>query len=111
MTGYCIGLDLKDLLTVGFTGVKGKLSCRPPKHFRSALGQAINMLFSIQQEVMGAVAFSNFDTLLAPLVAIDNLTYKEVKQGLQEFVYSCNVATRVAGDCPLSGHAHGHRAA
>ena len=101
LTGYCMGLDLKDLLTVGFTGVKGKLSCRPPKHFRSALGQAINMLFSIQQEIMGAVAFSNFDTLLAPFVAIDSLTYKEVKQGLQEFVYSCNVATRVAGETPF----------
>lgn len=101
LTSYCMGLDLKDLLTVGFTGVKGKLSCKPPKHFRSALGQAINFLFSVQQEVMGAVALSNFDTLLAPFIAVDNLTYKEVKQGIQEFVYSCNVATRVAGETPF----------
>lgn len=92
---YCCGWDLKDLLTRGFGGVKGKIDSKPPKHFRSALGQVVNFFYTLQGEAAGAQAFSNFDTLLAPYIKYDQLTYRDVKQAMQEFVYNMNVPTRV----------------
>ena len=99
---YCVGWDLYDLLCVGFTGVEGKISSRPPKHFRTALGQAVNFFYTLQGEAAGAQAFSNFDTLLAPFIRYDKLTYAEVKQALQEFVYNINVPTRVGFQTPFT---------
>ena len=99
---YCVGWDLKDLLIEGFTGVKGKVESAPPKHFRTALGQMANFLYTMQGESAGAQAFSNFDTLLAPFVRYDNLDYKQVKQALQEFVFNMNIPTRVGFQTPFS---------
>ncbi len=99
---YCMGWDLYDLLLRGFGGVSGKVESRPPKHLRPALGQAVNFLYTLQGEVAGAVAFSNFDTLLAPFIRYDNLNYKQVKQSLQEFLYNMAVPTRVGFQCPFS---------
>ena len=90
---YCVGWDLQDLLRVGFTGVEGKVSSKPAKHFRSALGQVVNFFYTLQGEAAGAQAFSNFDTLLAPFIHYDKLNYREVKQALQEFVFNVNVPT------------------
>ena len=92
---YCVGWDLKDLLTEGFTGVKGKIESAPAKHFRTALGQVVNFMYTMQGEAAGAQAFSNFDTLLAPFIRYDNLTYEQVKQAMQAFVFNMNVPTRV----------------
>jgi len=64
---YCSGWDLYDLLKKGFGGVAGKLESKPPKHFRSVLGQAVNFIYTLSGEVAGAVSFSNFDTLVAPV--------------------------------------------
>ncbi|MFA7365295.1 MAG: anaerobic ribonucleoside-triphosphate reductase, partial [Patescibacteria group bacterium] len=83
---YCCGWDLKDLLIKGFTGVNTKIQSKPPKHFRSALGQIVNFFYTMQGEAAGAQAFANFDTYLAPFIKYDDLSYKEVKQALQEFV-------------------------
>ncbi|GAB4145369.1 MAG: ribonucleoside triphosphate reductase [Patescibacteria group bacterium] len=102
LSSYCCGWDLQDLLIKGFTGVPGKLSSRPAKHFNSALGQLVNFLFTLQGEIAGAVAVSNFDTLLAPFVAFDGLNYDEVKQAIQTFVYNMNVSTRVGFQTPFS---------
>jgi ribonucleoside-triphosphate reductase len=99
---YCVGWDLKDLLTEGFTGVEGKVASKPAKHFRTALGQMVNFLYTMQGESAGAQAFSNFDTLLAPFVRYDGLNYKQVKQALQEFVFNMNVPTRVGFQTPFS---------
>ncbi len=99
---YCVGWDLKDLLLEGFTGVKGKVSSKPAKHFRTALGQMANFLYTMQGESAGAQAFSNFDTLLAPFVRYDGLNYEQVKQCLQEFVFNMNVPTRVGFQTPFS---------
>ena len=99
---YCVGWDLKDLLTEGFKGVKGKVSSKPAKHFRTALGQMVNFLYTMQGESAGAQAFSNFDTLLAPFVRYDGLNYEQVKQCLQEFVFNMNVPTRVGFQTPFS---------
>ena len=99
---YCVGWDLQDVLRVGFTGVNNKISSKPAKHFRSILGQVVNFFYTLQGEAAGAQAFSNFDTLLAPFIAYDKLTYKEVKQALQEFVFNVNVPTRVGFQTPFT---------
>ena len=99
---YCVGWDLKDLLTEGFTGVKGKVQSAPAKHFRTALGQVVNFMYTMQGEAAGAQAFSNFDTLLAPFIRYDNLTYEQVKQAMQEFVFNMNVPTRVGFQTPFT---------
>ncbi len=99
---YCVGWDLMDLLREGFTGVAGKVSSKPAKHFRSALGQVVNFFYTLQGEAAGAQAFSNFDTLLAPFIRADGLNYKEVKQALQEFVFNVNVPTRVGFQTPFT---------
>ncbi len=96
---YCCGWDLKDLLIRGFRGVSEKVQSNAPKHFRSTLGQIINFFYTMQGEAAGAQAFANFDTYLAPFIRYDGLTYKEVKQGLQEFMFNINVPTRVGFQC------------
>ncbi len=98
---YCCGWDLYDLLLKGFGGVFGKIQSKPPKHFRTALGQVVNFFYTLQGESAGAQAFSNFDTLLAPFIRYDNLSYREVKQGIQEFLFNCNVPTRVGFQTPF----------
>jgi len=99
---YCSGWDLYDLLIRGFGGVIGKVESRPAKHLRVALGQMVNFLYTLQGEVAGAIAFSNFDTLLAPFIRYDNLNYKQVKQAFQEFLYNMAVPTRVGFQCPFT---------
>lgn len=99
---YCVGWDLKDLLLEGFTGVTGKVSSKPAKHFRSALGQIVNFMYTMQGESAGAQAFSNFDTLLAPFIYYDNLDFSQVKQALQEFIFNMNVPTRVGFQTPFT---------
>ena len=99
---YCVGWDLFDLLLQGFTGVPGKTASKPARHFRSVLGQVVNFFYTLQGEAAGAQAFSSFDTLLAPFIRYDNLTYQEVKQALQEFVFNINVPTRVGFQTPFT---------
>ncbi|MGE5844374.1 MAG: ribonucleoside triphosphate reductase [Syntrophaceae bacterium] len=99
---YCVGWDLYDLLIEGFRGVTGKVESRPAKHLRSALGQVVNFFYTLQGEAAGAQAFSNFDTLLAPFIRYDKLTYQEVKQALQEFIFNINVPTRVGFQTPFT---------
>ena len=98
---YCCGWDLRQLLLEGFGGVAQKVESRPPRHFRTVLGQVVNFLYTLQGEAAGAQAFSNFDTLLAPFIRSDGLTYGEVKQALQEFVFNLNVPTRVGFQTPF----------
>lgn len=99
---YCVGWDLRGILLDGFSGVVGKVSSSPAKHLRSFLGQVINATFTTQGETAGAQAWSSFDTYCAPFVRADNLTYKQVKQALQEFIFNMNVPTRVGFQCPFS---------
>lgn len=99
---YCVGWDLFDLLKEGFRGVPCKIESKPPKHFRSALGQVVNFFYTLQGEAAGAQALSNFDTLLAPFIRYDKLSYEEVKQALQEFVFNINVPTRVGFQTPFT---------
>jgi ribonucleoside-triphosphate reductase len=99
---YCVGWDLLDLLTSGFTGAPGKVESKAARHFRSALGQIVNFFYTLQGEAAGAQAFSNFDTLLAPFIRYDGLSYGEVKQALQEAIFNINVPTRVGFQTPFT---------
>jgi ribonucleoside-triphosphate reductase len=99
---YCCGWDLQDLLIQGFGGVTAKIESRPPRHLRTALGQLVNFFYTLQGESAGAVAVSNFDTLLAPFVRYDGLDDKAIKQALQEFVYNINIPTRVGFQTPFT---------
>src|SRR6056297_3522671 len=99
---YCCGWDLEDFLKTGFRGVSTKIESKPPKHLKTALGQMVNFFFTLQGEAAGAMAFSNFDTLLAPFIAYDNLDYQEVKQAMQEFLFNMNVPTRVGFQTPFT---------
>jgi len=98
---YCQGWDLFDFLLRGFSGVRGKVESKPPKHLRTALGQLVNLFYTLQGETAGAEAVSNFDTLLAPFVRCDNLNYIQVKQAMQEFLFNCAVPTRVGFQTPF----------
>lgn len=99
---YCAGWDLRQLLTDGFGGVYGKVESRPSRHLRAFLGQIVNSTFTTQGETAGAQAWSSFDTYCAPFIRYDNMTYEQVRQCLQEFVFNINVPTRVGFQCPFS---------
>lgn len=99
---YCCGWDLLDLFVQGFCGVSAKVESAPPKHFQTALGQLVNFFYTLQGESAGAVAVSNFDTLLAPFIRHDGLNYTQIKQAIQEFLFNMNVPTRVGFQTPFS---------
>ncbi len=99
---YCAGWDLYQLLCDGFGGVGGKVESSPAKHLRSFLGQIVNSTFTTQGETAGAQAWSSIDTYCAPFIRYDNMTFKQVKQALQEFIFNINVPTRVGFQCPFS---------
>lgn len=94
LTGYCAGWSLRALLDEGFNGVRGRVSAKAPRHFRTALGQMANFLGILQSEWAGAQAFSSFDTYLAPYVFKDNLNYEEIKEAITSFIYNLNVPAR-----------------
>ncbi|HWR63632.1 MAG TPA: ribonucleoside triphosphate reductase, partial [Candidatus Thermoplasmatota archaeon] len=99
---YCVGWDLQDLLLLGFKGVSGKIESKPAKHFSTALMQIVNYLYTLQGEAAGAQALSNFDSLLAPFIAKDDLQYDNVKQEMQKFLFNMNVPTRVGFQSPFT---------
>ncbi|HZL01859.1 MAG TPA: ribonucleoside triphosphate reductase [Cellulomonas sp.] len=101
-SGYCAGWSLRTLLQEGLNGVPGKVEARPPKHFSSAVGQIVNFLGTMQNEWAGAQAFSSFDTYMAPFIRLDNLSYAEVLQCIQELVYNLNVPSRWGTQTPFT---------
>ena len=102
LTGYCAGWSLKQLIQEGLGGVPGKITSSPASHLSTLCNQMVNFLGIMQNEWAGAQAFSSFDTYLAPFVKIDNLSYKEVKQCIQSFVYGVNTPSRWGTQAPFS---------
>lgn len=102
LSGYCAGWSLRTLLTEGLNGVPGKVESSPPRHMSSAIGQIVNFLGTLQNEWAGAQAFSSFDTYMAPFVRKDRLTYEQVRQNIQELVYSLNVPSRWGTQTPFT---------
>lgn len=99
---YCCGWDLRDLLFRGFGGVEGKIESAPPTHLESALGQIVNFFYTLQGEAAGAQAFANFDTLLAPFIRHNQLSYEEVKRSMRRFIFNMNIPTRVGFQTPFT---------
>ncbi|MDO4553279.1 MAG: ribonucleoside triphosphate reductase [Bacillota bacterium] len=99
---YCCGWDLEDFLLRGFRGAKGKVESTPPKHLESALGQLVNLLFTLQGEAAGAQAVSSIDTYLAPFIYYDGLSYEQVKKAMQRFIFNLNIPTRVGFQTPFT---------
>ena len=102
LTGYCAGWSLKQLIQEGLGGVPGKITSAPASHLSTLCNQMVNFLGIMQNEWAGAQAFSSFDTYLAPFVKIDNLSYREVKQCIQSFVYGVNTPSRWGTQAPFS---------
>lgn len=102
LTGYCAGWSLRQLIREGLGGVNGKITSKPAKHLSSLCNQMVNFLGIMQNEWAGAQAFSSFDTYLAPFVKIDNLTYKEVKQCIESFIFGVNTPSRWGTQAPFS---------
>jgi ribonucleoside-triphosphate reductase len=102
LAGYCAGWSLRTLLHEGLNGIPGRVEAGPPKHLSSALGQMVNFLGTLQNEWAGAQAFSSFDTYLAPYVRKDNLSFAQVRQSLQEFIYNLNVPSRWGTQTPFT---------
>lgn len=100
--GYCAGWSLRTLLEQGFNGVPGAIAAGPPKHFSSAIGQIVNFLGTLQNEWAGAQAFSSFDTYMAPFVRLDDMTYEQVRQGVQELIFNLNVPSRWGTQTPFT---------
>ena len=100
--GYCAGWSLRMLLQEGFNGVRAKAASNPPKHLSTALSQVVNFIGTLQNEWAGAQAFSSFDTYMAPYVRKDNLTYDQVYQQMQYFIFNMNVPTRWGTQTPFS---------
>ena len=102
LTGYCAGWSLKQLIKEGLGGVVGKITSSPASHLSTLCNQMVNFLGIMQNEWAGAQAFSSFDTYLAPFVKKDNLTYKEVKQCIQSFIYGVNTPSRWGTQAPFT---------
>ena len=102
LCGYCAGWSLRTLLREGFNGIAGKVEASPPVHMSSAIGQIVNFLGTLQNEWAGAQAFSSFDTYMAPFVRLDQMTFAEVKQCVQELVYNLNVPSRWGTQTPFT---------
>jgi len=101
ITGYCAGWSLSKLLYEGFNGVPGVIESKPAKHLDTALLQMVNFIGTLQNEWAGAQAFNSIDTYLAPFIRKDKLSYREIKQAIQKFVFNVNIASRWGGQSPF----------
>ena len=102
LTGYCAGWSLKQLIQEGLGGIRGKITSSPAAHLSTLCNQMVNFLGIMQNEWAGAQAFSSFDTYLAPFVKVDNLSYKEVKECIQSFIYGVNTPSRWGTQAPFT---------
>ena len=102
LSGYCAGWSLKQLIKEGLGGVEGKITSSPANHLSTLCNQMVNFLGIMANEWAGAQAFSSFDTYLAPFVRVDNLSYKEVKQCIQSFIYGVNIPSRWGTQAPFT---------
>lgn len=102
LTLYCCGYSLHDIIEKGVRGVPNIPTSKPAKHFDAILNQCANLITVFQNEIMGAVALNSFDTLLAPFVKKDGLTFDQVKQNIQNYVFSVNSNSRAGAEPAFS---------
>lgn len=101
-SGYCAGWSLRQLIQEGLGGVPDKITSLPAAHLSTLIQQIVNFLGIMQNEWAGAQALSSFDTYLAPFIKADELSFKEVKQGLQSFIFGVNTPSRWGSQAPFT---------
>lgn len=101
-SGYCAGWSLRQLIQEGLGGVQDKITSKPAAHLSTLVNQMVNFLGIMQNEWAGAQAFSSFDTYLAPFVKADNLSYGEVRQCIQSYIYGINTPCRWGSQAPFT---------
>jgi len=97
---YCCGHNLKFLLQMGMK--TPSISSKPAKHLNSLMDHVMNWLYCSQMEFAGAQSFSDFDTLVAPFIKKEKLSYKEVKQQLQKLIFNLNFTMRSSSQTPFT---------
>ena len=102
LTGDSTIWSLEKLIHAGLGGVEGLVSSGPAKHLSTLCIQMADFLGVMQNEWAGMQSFDHFDTYLAPFIKQDALTFKEVKQAMQAFVYEANVPVRRGVQAPAS---------
>ncbi len=102
LTIYCCGYSLQSILDMGIQGIPNIPTSKPAKHLDAGLNQLANLVTIFQNEIMGAVAFSSVDTLFAPFIKKDKLSFDQVKQHIQNFVYSVNSNSRAGSEPAFS---------
>ncbi|MDC7232336.1 MAG: ribonucleoside triphosphate reductase [Spirochaetales bacterium] len=101
-SGYCAGWSIRQLISEGLGGVSEKITSKPASHLSTLIFQIVNFLGIMQNEWAGAQALSSFDTYLAPFVKADNLSYREVKQCIQSFIFGVNTPSRWGSQAPFT---------
>jgi ribonucleoside-triphosphate reductase len=94
IVGYCAGWSLENLIRRGFGHVPNQVHSNPAKHLDTLTLHMVNYIGTMQAEFAGAQAFSSVDTLLAPFIRHDKLTYDDVKQDIQKLIFGLNVPCR-----------------
>jgi anaerobic ribonucleoside-triphosphate reductase len=102
IVGYCAGWSLEQLLRKGFGHVPNQVHSYPARHLETATLHMVNFIGTMQGEFAGAQAFSSVDTLLAPFIRADNLSYDRVKQDIQKLIFGLNVPSRWGWQTPFS---------
>ena len=102
IVGYCAGWSLENLIRKGFGHVPNQVHSNPAKHLDTLTLHMVNYIGTMQAEFAGAQAFSSVDTLLAPFVRHDHLSYEAVKQDMQKLIFGLNVPCRWGWQTPFS---------
>ena len=95
---YCYNFSAYDVMTNGLPFVK-KIKSNPPKHLSSFMGQLIHFSVYASNSVLGAVGLA--DVLIVASYYVNKMfkeninvseeyLWKQVKQELQSFIFSCN---------------------
>ncbi|NNM66850.1 MAG: ribonucleoside triphosphate reductase, partial [Spirochaetales bacterium] len=101
-SGYCAGWSLRQLIADGLGGVSDKISSKPARHLSNLVNQIVNFLGILQNEWAGAQALSSFDTYLAPFVKADKMSFDEVRQAVQSFIFGVNTPSRWGSQAPFT---------
>ena len=99
----CLGYDIQWLIKMGLScdGDIGRTSrAGPAKHFEVFVQHMLQTLMSGKVDLSGGQAFHLFNIYLAPLTV--DLTYEELKQSLQTFIFGCNMSCVSKGEVVFS---------
>ena len=102
LTGDSAGWSLRSLIEKGLCQIGNKITSRPPKHLSTVCSQLVNFLGILQNEWAGAQSISSVDTYLAPFVKKDQLSYEEIHDCMETFVYGVNIPSRWGTQAPFS---------